>query len=154
MGKQLKRILQWKAVREVYASICKVYLKNENTCPFVQLQLQTEQISEGRSRCHCRAPWKKGSLETNPLQICRSWHTGERGVLKLMTSSQNSEIIAHRNWFISPFTLVSSFEKRVKKQGEGAPGRKSHKETFFYAWMELKKKLDELFQCWKKSIYN
>lgn len=59
IGKQLKRILQWKAVREAYVSIRKVYLKNENTCPFVQLQLPTEQISEGRSRCHCRAPRKK-----------------------------------------------------------------------------------------------
>lgn len=37
MDKQLKRILQWKAVREVYVSICKIYLKNENTCLFVQL---------------------------------------------------------------------------------------------------------------------
>jgi len=40
---------------------------------------------------------KNGSLEINPLHICRSSHTGEIGVLKLMFPSQNSEIIAHGN---------------------------------------------------------
>lgn len=59
VSKQLKRILQRKAVREFYVSICKVDLKNVNTCPFVQLQLQTKQVPEGRSRCHCRASQKK-----------------------------------------------------------------------------------------------
>lgn len=47
--------------------------------------------------------------------------------LKLMPSSQNSEIIAHKIWFVSPFTILSSFEKRVQKRERS---NKSHKERF------------------------
>lgn len=45
MDNNYKRKLERKAVKEVYKSVCKVYLKNENTCLFVQLPLQPEQIS-------------------------------------------------------------------------------------------------------------
>lgn len=148
MGKQLKRILQWKAVREVYVSICKVYLKNEKTCPFVQFQLQTEQISEGRSRCHCWAPWKNWVTWNKPssdLQILT--HRGDRSI---ETNDPKSELRKHSSQELIYFTFHSSV--LIWEKGEGGGAEIPQREVF-HAWIELKK-LDEVFQCWKKSICN
>lgn len=115
----------------------------------MQLPLQSEQISQGRSRSHCRAPQKKiGHLKQAIFRSADRSIAYSIRVLQLMPSSQNSEITTHMIWFVSLFTILSSLEKRVKKR---ARGNKSHKERFYMlecSW----KKLDELFQCWKRSI--
>lgn len=114
----------------------------------MQLPLQSEQISQGWSRSHHRAPQKKtGHLKQVIFRSAGRSIAYSIRVLKLMPSSWNSEITAHMVWFVSPFTILSSFEKREKKR----EGNKSHKEKFYMlecCW----KKLDELFQCWKRSI--
>lgn len=98
---------------------------------------------------NCRAPQKKmGHLKQAIIRSADRNIAYSIRVLKLMPSSQNSEITAHMIWFVSPFTILSSFEKRVKKREKG---NRSHKERFYMlerSW----KKLDELFQCWKMSI--
>lgn len=86
-----------------------------------------------------RKKWVTWKKPCSDLQI---------GVLQLMPSNQSSQITAHTIWFVSPFTILSSFEKRAKKRERG---NKSHKERFYMlecSW----KKLDELFPCWKRSI--
>lgn len=135
MGKQLKRILPWKSVREVYVSICKVYLKNENTCPFVQLQLQTEQISEGRSRCHCWAPqknWVTWNKPSSDLQILT--HRGDRSI---ETNNPKSELRKHSSQELISFTFHSSV--LIWEKGEGGVGGEIPQREVFHAWIELKK---------------
>lgn len=150
ISKQLKIILQWIAEKEVYVSIFKVYLKSENTCPFVQLQIQTQQISEGRSRYPCRAPRKKWVTWNKPssdLQILTYKRDGS-----IETNDSKSELRNHSPQEQIYFTFHSSllnWEKGEKVVGEG----KSYKESFSmleWSW----KRLDELFQSWKKSIHS
>lgn len=150
ISKQLKIILQWIAVREVYVSIFKVYLRAKTLARLCNSKYKHNRFLKEDPDTHAEPLRKNGLLETNPLQICRSWHTKEMEVLKLITPNQSSEIVAHRNRFVSPFIVASSIEKRAKKWwGRG----KSYKERFSmleWSW----KKLDELFQSWKKSIHS
>lgn len=136
ISKQLKIILQWIAVREVYVSIFKVYLKSENTCPFVQLQIQTQQISEGISRYPCRASrkkWVTWNKCSSDLQILTYKRDGS-----IETNDSKSELRNHSPEEQIYFTFHSSllnWEKGEKVVGEGEIIQRE----LFHAWMELKK---------------
>lgn len=127
-----RRILQWNAIRELYISICKIYLKKESTCPFVHLQLQTEKISEERSRWHRRALWKKvNHLKESLLQMRRFWHSEEIRVVVIMTPNHS---------WVEPiyFTFHSSLLISEKSEND-REGRKLIQREVFHGWMELKK---------------
>lgn len=125
-------MLQWNATRELYISICKIYLKKESTCPFVHLQPQTEKISEERSRWHWRVSWKKRNcLKESLLPFRRFWHSEEIRVLAIM--------IPNYSWLgLIYFTFHSTLLISEKSEND-REGRKLLRREVFYGWMELKK---------------
>lgn len=92
--------------------------------------------------------WVSWNKLSSDLQILT--HRGDRSI---ETNDPKSELRNHSSQELIYFTFHSSFLIWEKGEKGGCGGGESYKEGFsMLDW--IWKKLDELFQCWKKSICN